>query len=68
VRDDGLVRLHRLEDVISEWLLSVIVNELSNKELRLIRNPLITCRVTWMRDNIQFLQNHAAVNIKSIII
>jgi hypothetical protein len=32
--------------------LSVIVSKLSNKQLHLIQNLLISCRVTWMRDNI----------------
>jgi hypothetical protein len=31
----------------------VLVNDLSNKQLRLIRNPLISCRVTRIRDNIE---------------
>jgi hypothetical protein len=32
-------------------IVTVIVNELSNKQLRLIQNPLISCHVTRIRDN-----------------
>jgi hypothetical protein len=37
----------------------VFINDLSNKQLHLNRNPLISCRVTWIQDDsiIQFVEN-----------